>query len=236
MKLTLHATDGEVGQVQELYFEDRHWIVRYLVVRTGGWLLGRDVLVVPRAVRAIDEAAQAMHLTLTKKQIEEAPPIDRAKPISRQYEETYYKHFNWAPYWQPGPGGLGGTVPFPAIPPAEVIPQLVEDKPEPFGLRSSNEVTGYRLHATDGDIGHVEDLVIDDQEWLVRYVEVDTRNWLPGKKVLVGTARIDRISWADSSVAVSLPRNAIESAPAYDAANLITPAYELELFKHYGTF
>jgi hypothetical protein len=234
-KLTLHATDGAVGHAQELYFDDRNWMVRYFVLRTGGWLLGRDVLITPQAVRKIDDTAQTMELALNKKQIEQAPPIDRAKPISRDYEEAYYRYFNWAPYWQPGPGALGGAVPFPAVPPSNAAAQVMAETQEQRSLRSSKEVAGYRIHASDGDIGHVEDLVIDDHEWLVHYVEVDTRNWLPAKKVLVGTARIDQISWADESVAVSLPKKAIESAPAYDPSILITPDYELELFKHYGS-
>jgi hypothetical protein len=108
------------------------------------------------------------------------------------------------------------------------------ESPEKSHLRSSAEVTGYRIHAQDGEIGHIEDLVIDDEDWIVRYVEVDTRNWLPGKKVLVQTGRIKQIDWQSQSVTMSLTRHAIQSAPAYDPSMLITPDYEIELFTHYG--
>jgi len=232
--LTLHARDGELGRIQELYFDDRSWAVRYLVVSTGGWLLGREVLLAPAAVEDIDDQTNTMTIALTKEQIERSPPIDRAKPLSREYEEAYFKHFQWAPYWEPGPPLWGGSVPYPATPPMNIDTALPADAPSNPHLRSSREVAGYEIQASDGSVGHVEDLVVDDKDWVVRYVEVDTGNWLPGKKVLLQTARIDHISWAERSVAVMPSRRVIESAPAYDPSKPITPTYEVELFKHYG--
>jgi uncharacterized protein YrrD len=203
--LALHATDGEIGSIQEVYFDDSNWKVRYLIVKTG-WLLGRLVLIAPVAVDGIDDVNRMMRINLTKEQIEHSPPIDAAKPVSREYEIAYYRHFRWAPYWESA-------------------------RPH---LHSSQEVTGYAISATDGPIGHVEDLVIDDEDWMVRYAEVDTQNWLPGKKVLIHTSHIARISFADESVAVTLSRGVIASAPVYDPSQLITPDYEVQLFKYYG--
>lgn len=231
--LTLHATDAEMGTVQELYIDDRSWAVRYLVVKTGGWFLGRSVLVAPVAVGEIEYANRTMRINLTKDQIEHSPPVDAVKPISREYEEDYYRHFGWAPYWEPVTTAWGSPVPFPQTLPVNIETALLAEPKHPH-LRSSLELTGYAIHARDGAIGHVEDLVVDDGDWIVRYVEVDTNNWLPGKKVLMQTARIDRINWAEQSVAVMLTRQAIESAPAYDPSQLITPDYEVALFKHYG--
>jgi len=177
--LAIQAADGAVGKIQELYFDDRRWAVRYLVVNTGGWLLGRDVLIAPVAVEAIDDTDGILRLRLTKEQIEHAPPVDRAKPISRQYEEAYYRHFRWAPYWQPGPTEWGNPVLYPSTPLMDLDRPPFTESPEEPHLRSSKEIAGYRIHAQDGEIGHVEDLVVDDEEWVVRYAEVDTRNWLP---------------------------------------------------------
>ncbi len=233
-EMTLRATDGEIGAVKEVYFDDRNWTVRYLVVTTGGWLLGRRVLLAPMAVGQVDDADGAIRMNLTREQIETAPPMDTAKPLSRQQEEAYYRHFHWQPYWQPGPMFWQSRVPYPGTAHPAVSESIAQEPAEPSHLRSSDEVTGYRIHAVDGEIGHVEDLVADDAEWIIRYAEVDTRNWLPGKKVLVSIARIQRLSWAERSVDVSLTRQAIESAPAYDPSELITPDYEVELFKHYG--
>lgn len=234
IKLTVYGRDGQVGTVQELYFDDRNWAVRYLVVRTGGWLLGRDVLIAPVAIERIDDTDMSMRINLTKEQIEHAPSIESTKAISRQFEEAYYKHFRWAPYWQPETTLWGSTAPYldPSV--MNLDESLSSESPEQSLLRGSTDVTGYRIHAKDGEIGHLEDLVVDDEDWIVRYVEVDTRNWLPGKKVLVQSGRIQQIDWENRSVTMSLTRHAIESAPPYDPSMLITPDYEVQLFKHYG--
>ena len=232
--LTLHAIDGQMGSVQELYFDDQNWTVRYLIVKTGGWLSGRNVLIPPIAVSGIDDADGSMRINLRKDQIEQAPPIEMAKPISRQYEEAYYEHFRWAPYWQPDLTVLGSPIPYPEPTTMSLDEPVLSESPEKSHLRSSAEVTGYGIHAQDGEIGHIEDLVVDDEDWVVRYAEVDTRNWLPGKKVLVQTGRIKQIDWHSRSVTMSLTRHAIQSAPAYDPSMLITPDYEIQLFKHYG--
>ena len=232
--LTLYAVDGQVGSILELYFDDQNWTVRYLIVQTGGWLMGRNVLIAPVAVAGIDDADGSMRINLRKDRIEQAPPIEQAKPISRRYEERYYEHFRWAPYWQPGSTILGSPIPYAEPPTMGLDEPVFSESPEKSHLRSSAEVTGYGIHAQDGEIGHIEDLVIDDEDWIVRYAEVDTRNWLPGKKVLVQTGRIKQIDWHSRSVTMSLTRKAIESAPAYDPSMLITPDYEIELFKHYG--
>ncbi|HET8722202.1 MAG TPA: PRC-barrel domain-containing protein [Nitrospira sp.] len=233
--LTLLATDGEIGHVQEVYFDDRNWAVRYLVVKTGRWLLSREVLLAPAAVAEISDADGAIRVGLTKEQIRRAPPIEAAKPLSREYEEAYFRHFQWAPYWEPGPSEWASAVPFPETPPVPIDTTLPADAPKNPHLRSSSEIAGYDIQASNGAVGHLEDLVVDDETWTVRYLEVDTRNWLPGKKVLLQTVRIDHISWAERSVAVVLRKEAIESAPPYDPSKLITPGYEVQLFKHYGT-
>ena len=234
-ELTIHATNGEIGRLQELYFDDRNWSVRYLVIKTGGWLLGREVLLAPAAIGDINDANGTLSATLTTEQIERSPLVDMANPLSREFEIAYFQHFQWAPYWEPGPTMWGGSVPYPGTPPVNFDTVLPADAPHNPHLRSSKEVIGYDIHASDGAIGHVEDLIVDDQDWIVRYVQADTKNWLPGKRILLQIMRIDHISWAERSVAVMLQRHAIESAPAYDPSQLITPAYEIQLFKHYGT-
>ena len=230
----LQAKDGEIGSIEELYFDDKSWNVRYLIVNTGSWLFGRRVLLAPIAVKGLEDTELVIRINLTREQIETCPPVDAAKPISRTYETEYYRHFGWAPYWQPGP--TQGTTPFvyPTTPQLLVNPAPIkEDQIEHPHLRSSAEVAGYSIQASDGAVGHVEDEIVDDKRWVVQYLEVDTRNWLPGKKVLVAPAWIDQVSWGDQSVSLSLSREVIESAPAYDNLTMITPEYEAELIKHY---
>jgi sporulation protein YlmC with PRC-barrel domain len=231
-KMTLCGLDGQVGTIQELHFDDQTWTVRHLVVRTGGWLMGREVLIAPVAIGEIDDAS--MRINLQKEQIEHAPSIESTKLISRQYEEAYYMHFLWPLYWQPDTTLWGSPLFYPDASTMSLDEPLLSDPSEQLHLSSSEAVTGYGIRAQDGEIGHLEDLVIDDEDWIIRYLEVDTRKWLPGKKVLVQTGRIQQIDWHSRSVTMSLTRDALESAPAYDPSKLITPDYELQLFKHYG--
>ena len=233
-QLTLHGIDGQVGTVQELYFDDQNWSVRYLVVKTGGWFSGRQVLIAPMMIGAIDDADASMQINLQKEQIEHAPSIENAKSISRRYEQTYYERFQWAPYWQPDTTMWGSPIPFPDISTMSLDEPLFSELPDRSHLRSSAAVIGYGIHAKDGEIGHMEDLVIDDEDWIIRYVEIDTCNWLPGKKVLVQTGRLGPFDRHSRSVTMALTRHAVQSAPAYDPSMLITPDYEVRLFTHYG--
>jgi hypothetical protein len=222
----LRARDGEIGELEEILFDDRRWTVRYFVVRTGGWLWGRKVLIVPAVVTGFDEAAARLDVDLSREQIENSPPLESHLPVSRHYEHQYYQYYGWQPYWLGDPIFSPPTGPAPA-------PQQPPTEPEHPHLRSSAEVKGYRLSARDGEIGHVEDFVVQWPEWSVRYLEVDTRNWLPGKHVLIAPDWIGRVDWARREVTVHLPREAIQTAPAYDASQVIGDDYQVALSKHY---
>jgi uncharacterized protein YrrD len=233
-RLTLEALDGELGAVEDLYVDERGWAVRYLVVKTGGWLLGRHVLITPASVSEIDDREAKLRVRLTRAQIEQSPPMDRANIVSRSYERAYYRHFRLRPYWDTVAGHSPTIGPSPGTVPSATGTTHQAEQPEPSHLRSLQEMTGYDIEAQDGPVGHVADVVVDDEDWVVLYLEVDTGTWLPGKRVLVQTNRIRRIDWSGRSVVLILSRQVVESAPAYDPAELITPDYEVQLFKHYS--
>lgn len=227
----LNATDGEIGHLQEAYFDDASWRVRYFVVRTGGWLLGRDVLVAPRSVTGVDEQHQCLEVNVTRDKIKGSPPVGAEKPVSRHYEEEFFRYYEWERYWITET--LTG-VPAPPASAAQVQSHRLPAKPDQPGLRSSDEVSGYSIHASDGQVGNVADLIIEDGDWSVRYLEVDTRAWLPGKHVLVAPAWIREVSWSGHRVSVDLRSESIRTAPPYDPLKLITPDDELRLYSHYG--
>ncbi|MFN2329133.1 MAG: PRC-barrel domain-containing protein [Chromatocurvus sp.] len=223
----LHARDGEVGTLRELYFDDRRWQTRYFVVETGSWLLGRDVLIVPSVVTGIDTEGKRLEVDLSREQIREAPPVETQLPVSQHYEQEYYRYYDWEPYWSGDP--LFGPLPS-ASPPGDQAPR----EPQNPHLRSSGEVLGYRILARDGEIGRVSDLVLEDTGWALRYFEVDIGNWLAGKYLLFAPAWIESIDWSTKDVVASLDREAIRTAPTYDPAQTISRDYELALYKHYG--
>jgi uncharacterized protein YrrD len=228
----LSARDGDIGSVEEFYFDDQSWTVRYLVADTGGWLSGRAVLISPYALDPARTVDKVIPVDLTKKQIENSPSLNTDKPVSRQYEMDYYPYYGWPGYW--GGPFLWGSVGYPIRGQggwSETTRHNEDDDPH---LRSTQAVTGRTIQAQDGEIGAVEDFVIDDETWAIRYLIVDTGNWWPGKKVLISTRWIERISWEESKVFINLTREAIRQGPEYTAQALITRDYETRLHRHYN--
>lgn len=232
------ATDGDIGQVEECYFDDASFTVRHLVVDTGGWLGGRKVLISPMALRAIDWDGKRINAALTKAQVEKSPAIDTDRPVSRQHEVEYYSYYGYPYYWA-GPY-LWGAYPYP-LPLSDRATSLEKERHWDWAgdggdphLRSSAEVTGYHIAAMDGDIGHVEDFLVDDATWTIRYMIVDTRNWWPGKKVVVSPEWIERVDWSDAKVHVGVTREQIKKSPEYDPSGPVERDYETRLHDHYG--
>lgn len=233
--LVIRATDGELGTVDQLYFDDETWVIRYLTVDTGGWLGGRDVLISPISVVHADWPARRLDVALTKKQVEMSPDIDTQRPVSRQQEANYLGYYGYPGYW--GGPYLWGSTPIPLGGPmtsGEWLPQSAKKESSDSHLRSSEAVTGYHIEASDGEVGHVEGYVVDEEAWAIRYIEVATRNWWPGKKVLISPEWIERVSWPESNVYVGLTREAIKDAPTYVESMPVTREYENRLYVSYG--
>jgi hypothetical protein len=228
----LNSLDGPIGKVKEFYFDDRHWTIRYLVADTGSWLTDRQVLISPYAMLDVIGDKQQITVDLTKKQIEESPSLNSDKPVSHQYEQDYYGYYGWPAYWS-GPYMWG---PYENIERTrEKWTELKANKKtwDPH-LRSTHDVCGHHIQAADGGIGHVEDFIIDDETWAIRYLIVNTHNWWPGKKVLISPKWIERVSWIESKVFVNLLRETIKHSPEYTDETLPTRNFETALHQHYN--
>jgi uncharacterized protein YrrD len=242
-RFTLGATDGDIGEIKDVYFDDERWVIRYLVVDTGKWLPGRKVLISPMAVRTTEWVQQRVDVGLTRQQVQNSPDIDANKPVSRQMEEAYFTYFGYPYYWA-GPG-LWGASAYPIVPPP-ISPELrgadtstgtIEEKTaahQDSHLRSTREVIGYPIEAVDGTVGHIENFLFDEQSWQILYIEVDTRNWWPGKHVLMAPDWIDEMSWVDGRAHVHATRAAVKESPPYDPTVPLTGDYEADLHSHYG--
>lgn len=224
---TLAASDGHIGHVKDVYFDDDKWTARYLVVDTGSWIPGRLVLISPHALGELVEHGKALSVNLTRKQIENSPTIESHKPLSRQYEEEYFKYYGWPTYWQGSavwgmsafPGGLweAGAMPMAPVPeplPEEPSPEAAAKKAEDGHLRSVESIAGYSIEATDGTIGHVRDFMMDVKSWEIRQMVVETGSWFSGKKVFIATSEVELINFEELQVAVLLTKAAIQNAPA----------------------
>jgi hypothetical protein len=237
--LTVHATDGDIGSVYDVYFDAKTWTVRYFVIDTGTWLSGRRVLISPLSLKAPGVVENHLNVRLTKAQIEQAPSWDTDRPVSRQYEVAYAAYYEHPYYWT-GPARWGwawdpliGARPESHPTPVEEEIRARERESADPNLQSARDVIGHHVRGEDDDVGHVEDFLVDDATWAIRYLVIDTRNWLPGRKVVISPSWIRDVNWADSRVEVELRRAEIESAPEYDHTLPMERAFESRLHEHY---
>jgi sporulation protein YlmC with PRC-barrel domain len=234
------ANDGEIGTVKDLYFNDETWTIRYLIVKTGPWF-SREVLISPEAVTGHNWEDGTFSIGITKEQVRNSPDIDTDQPVSRQQEAALARHYLWQSYWGTGfyPGGvLGIAEPTPRIDPGLIKEvDYTENSHADRHLRSSKTVTGYHIHAEDGDVGHVTNFIFDDQTWQIAYLLVDTHNFIGGKKVLIAVKHIQHVEWKNSKVVVDLTKDTIKSSEAVDKWKYVVPEYDqAEYKKHVVNF
>jgi hypothetical protein len=221
----LGASDGEFGHVKDFYFDDRSWVVRYVVADTGSWLPGRQVLISPHAFGSLHPAGKILGVKLTRKQIENSPSIALHKPVSRQFEEEYHQYYGWPYYWQGDAlWGMSGipTLILPAETPSgkPAAASGPQSKDADSHLRSTQAVNGYHLMASDGILGHICDFMINAQSWAIGQLVVKTGHRFSGKEVQIPVSKVDRLSYDESTVSVNLTTNAVEQSPTHH----LTPA------------
>jgi len=236
----LREIDDVMGSVKDFYFDDESWTVRYLVVDTGGLLLGRHVLISPEAMGRPDWVTMTIPVSLTLEQVRGSPDIDTARPVSRQQEIELRRYYAWPLYWGGfmGPAAPPGYWPSPIDVAADAAQQrgktAVLERSADVHLRSTKDVAGYHIHAMDGSIGHVDDFILDDENWAIRFLVVDTKNWLPGKKVLMAPLWVEAIDWETRQVRVDLTTDGVKNAPEFDPEAPINREYEERLYDYHG--
>ncbi len=236
------ASDGQIGTVSDFLFDDTRWSVRWLVVDTGNWLSGRKVLLPLSALGQPDPQAREFSVALNMEQVKNSPDIDADQPVSRQMETDVYDYYGWSPYWGMGlyMGGYGFSGS--ALVESSYLESLRRDEAslnaqrdhgDP-NLRSIAAVTGYHIHASDGAIGHVKDFILNDADWSIHYLVVDTKNWWPGKTVLISPHSAREIDWRDRVVNLNVDRQKVKDSPAYDGSTTVDGAFEKRFHDHYG--
>lgn len=225
---TIRATDGDLGTVHDFYFDDTTWTIRYMVAETGSWLLGRKVLIGLVALGTPDWESGTFSVTITCEQVKNSPSIDTEMPVYRQHEIDLHAHYQWPNYWA-GYRGTFGLTPYPllenplALQDTESLPPAEEDD---LHLRSTLHINGYRLHATDGEIGHITDFIVDEENWSLAYIVVETGNWFIGDKVLIALKWVRKIEWSENSVYVNLSRDIVKQSPEFDPSKTILRPYK----------
>ncbi len=215
----LSARDGAIGHVKDFYFDDKTWAIRYLVADTGNWLTGRQVLISPYAFGTLDPEGKVLSVNLTRQQIENSPSIDEHRPVSRQFEQSYYSYYGWPNYWIGG--GLWGEGEYPTFVgtlQSRALENYLDSHWEDLHLRSTNAVNGYALQATDGTLGNISGFLVDQQRWQIRELTVETGHWYSGKEILITPDQIERISFEDAKVFVKLTKKDLERTQEHQLA------------------
>ena len=231
----IEATDGRIGNVVDLTVDPRSWRVRHVIADTGNWMPGRRVLLSTEAMDPPDWSTRRFPVHLNKDQVRSAPGLDAeiADITSPERLEALHAHFGWSNFWPAGP----------SVNPAVYEHQLVESSggrargPGPESARAAytlSEISGYTVYAKDGEIGGVKDLIMDDDNWRIRYLVVGTGRWLPGKKVLISTDWVERCDWTDSRLSVDVERKAVKKCPEFDPSFPVSREVEERLYDFYG--
>lgn len=236
----VEASDGRIGVVNDFLFDDLTWKLRWLVVDTGTWLTERKILVHPSAIGKADYEGEILPVRLTKAQIEGSPLIREDQPVSRQMETRLHEYYGSDPIWGYSYFGTGAlaaplstSTSFGAGMASAAIDEPARDSGDPH-LRSTAAVKGYHVHASDGEIGHVENFLVEDASWDIRYLIIDTKNWWPGKHVLMSPYAVREVSLPDREVCLDVDREKVKSSPPWDPIAMIDQVYEKRLHSHYG--
>ena len=237
------ASDGDVGKVVDILFDDAGWQIRWVVVQTGGWFADRKVLLPTSALGHADQLAQQFSVKLTTQQVKDSPDVDTALPVSRQMEADLYGHYGWVPYWGGSlfmgtygyAGGLDGFWTNEPTSDERLRTEAINARRDSYDahLRSVNALIGYHIHATDGAIGHIEDMLIEEGDWSIHYLLVDTHNWWQGKRVLISPRTVRDVAWTHSMVNLGVDRDSVRNSPTYDPEMTIDRDYEDQFNAYY---
>jgi hypothetical protein len=237
------ARDGHIGAVKDFLFDDQSWKIRWMVVDTGDWLPGRKVLIHPSAIAPLQIPPKPrlpmmspgdvleVAVNLTRQQIEASPEAREDDPVSKDMTALLYDYYGWDPDWGATKTDESALVAQAAERRAADVETGGEGDPH---LQSAASVKGYHVHASDGELGHVENLLADDANWDIRYLVIATRSWWPGKVVQLATYAVTGVDWHDRQVRLNVTRDQVKSAPAWDPLAMANEVSEQQLHRHFG--
>ncbi len=231
---TVESNDGEIGKVDDFLFDDDRWTVRYLVAQTGDWLDNRKVLLSPMSLEGLNRDRKRIRLNVTRDQVRRTPDLDLRRPISRRYEASYYNYYGYPLYWTGGnlwgagtqPRDLGRTKPTGTYEPSRY-------SETEYHLKQVSEVLGFHIRALDGEIGHVDDFLVDSEDWAIRYLLADTSNFIGGKWVVISPEWARGVDWNALMVNVDMNTEQVKKSPEYDPNKPLDRAYETRVFNYY---
>ena len=212
----LTATDGEIGVVKDLYFDERNWTVRYVVAETGTWLTSRQVLLSPHAFADGQRSEKKLSVNLSRQQIAGSPALEWHQPVSRQFEEAYHRYYGWPNYWEddclrnfPGLETIGQA---PKVAPKKTLPTGSPREMTGAHLRSTQAMKRYQLQAGGGIIGQVGDFLMESRSWMIQKLVAQIGYRFCDHEIELPTTAVERIGWDSSAVFTRLTRKQVEQS------------------------
>ena len=233
---SLQAVDGEKGKVKNFLFDENEWIVRYVEVDLGNFFKEKRVLVPIEFFGEPDWEEQHFPVKITVEMIKNSPDLKFDLPVSRKYEEELLNHYEIRPYWPETVATyVGRESMLNPDSPFQTPKKITSEKDIDTNLRSFNEITDYYINAIDERFGHVDDIIIDDENWHIVFVVIDTKNLSPwSKEVILPIEVVNEIRYFDKEAVINLTKESIKNAPEYNPAMAINVESEKELYDFYG--
>ncbi|GAA0595785.1 PRC-barrel domain-containing protein [Virgibacillus siamensis] len=219
----IYATDGEMGKIHDLYFDDDKWGLRYVVVDSRKWLPGRRVLLSPASFDSIDSKEAFVKAKEDKETIRNSPKVPEGQPITREVEKSLTGYYGWGRYWTDSL--VGGVQPRPyndvrneALAKDQIQQEMNLNEETNLDLRSADETMDYKVHADDGKLGHAADLVLDDHYWKMRYLIVESEG-LPNENnyYVMDLEDVESVDWFEGDIYVRGSLDSIKQKRSYQA-------------------
>jgi len=235
------GTDAPLGRIDDLLFDDNSWGLRYLVIDTRSWLPGRKVVLTPAELTDTAWLAKEIKVDRTRQEIEDSPPLEEHEPVSQQRESQLADYFDWPRLWGTSdalgtetPMGVGSEV-------AEAGSKASREEFSPEGrgdphLRSCTHLKGYEVVAKDGELGAIQNLIIDTEGWRIDQlvVAVDDSKWLTNTLRSFEPESVDKIDWEQRHLALDLTLKAIELRPEFNSNEPVNRVYEQQSYDYFG--
>jgi len=202
----VEATDGELGKILDVYFDDKKWAVRYAVLDTRKWLPGRRVILSPTAFVHLNKEERKLEVVHDKETVRNSPEISEESFISSDIEHSLSGYYGWSRYWMGNM--LWGEQEQPILPTLETAAthgleiETQVTVPQDYGLRSEEETLGFKVHASDGGLGKVADLIFDDEYWKVQYIIVQDNDVLEGSFYAIRPEDLQSVAWFEEDMYV----------------------------------
>lgn len=235
----LAAEDCTFGRVKDFLFDEEHWTVRYMAADTGRWIPHRKVLVSPVSLGKPDWESQEFSVHLTKEQIKEQPELPADAPVTRVYEDQRHKTYDYPLYYKVGSHYAWGYGTIPAslldAPSAPAGEPHRSEPPQSRMLHSLEEVRGFSIVNTEKEkLGSLDDLVMDDETWTIRYLSVHLKQSGIDQTVFFAPNWFDLFDWENGRLMSSFSKESVLASPKLDPDIPLSRTYEEKLHSYYG--